>query len=245
MEKIQFQAELREKTGKGIARETRRTGFIPAILYGPGVEPILMKIVKKLAERTIIHLESHNVMADLILKKDGKDETIKTVVKEIQIEPVTREILHIDFYQLRMDKLIVMEIPVHLLGEPIGIEQGGVLEQELREIKIEALPKDIPDKIEVDISKLSIGDTLLVKDLSLPEKVRLIEEEERVIISILAPRKVEEVETEEEEVIETDAEGEPKIISEEKVEERRKDKEEKGGKDEEKEKKEPQEKKTK
>jgi len=243
MEKIEFQGELREKTGKGVARETRRTGFIPAILYGQGTAPVLIKVIKRSTEKTVMHLESYNVMGDLVLGKNGKTETIKIIVKEIQFKPTTGEILHLDFYRVRMDKPVIMEIPVHLIGESPGIEQGGILEHELREIKLESLPKDIPNKIEVDITNLNIGDVLFVKNLSLPEKVRLVEEEEKVVVSILAPRKIEE--EEEEEKVEEEVEAEPEVISAEKAEERRKEKEEKGEKDEEKGKKEPQEKSTK
>ena len=142
-----------------------------------------------------------------------------------------------------MDKPVIMEIPVHLIGESPGVELGGILEHGLREIKLESLPKNIPDKIEVDITNLNIGDVLFVKDLSLPEEVRLVEEEEKVVVSILAPRKVEEEAVEE--TVEETVDTEPEVISAEKADERRKEKEEKGGKDEEKGKKEPQGKSTK
>jgi len=220
MEEIKFQAEIREKVGKGSARQARRSNFIPGILYGPKEKPISIKVEKKSAEKIIRHLEGYNVMADLILKQDGKSQTIKTIVKEIQIEPITGEVLHMDFYRMRMDKSIVIGVPLHIIGESIGVKEGGVLEQELREIKIEALPKDIPEMIEVNISELKIGDTVFAKDLKLPQGVKLAEDKEKVVLSILAPMKEEVVTPVAEEVKE-----EPQVISEEKAEERRKMKE--------------------
>jgi len=224
MEEIKFQGELREKTGKGVARQARRSGFIPGVLYGQKDKPVSIKVEKKSAERIIRRIESRNVMADLVLKKDGKVQIIKTIVKEIQIEPITGEILHLDFYRMRMDKPILIGVPVYFVGESVGVKEGGVLEQELREVKVEALPKDIPEKIEVNIAELKIGDTVFARDLKLSEGVKLAEEGERVVLSVLAPMKEEEVVKVAEEV-----EAEPEVISEEKAEERRRMKEEAKG----------------
>ena len=216
MKKIEFIGRLREKTGKGGARETRREGFIPAILYGPGYEPLPIKVERKSAEKIINQLHGHNVMGDLKIS-DGKEEKIKVILKDIQFDEITGEILHLDFYRVRMDKPVVMEVPINLVGESSGVEKGGILEHELREIEIEVLPANIPEKIDVDISNLDIGDSLLVKDIEVGEGIKILEDEEKVVVSILAPEVAEEEEKEEE------VEAEPEVISEEKVEERRKE----------------------
>jgi len=216
MKKIEFIGRLREKTGKGGARETRREGFIPAILYGPGYEPLPIKVERKSAEKIINQLRAHNVMGDLKIS-DGKEEKIKVILKDIQFDEITGEILHLDFYRVRMDKPVVMEVPINLVGESPGVEKGGILEHELREIEIEVLPANIPEKIDVDISNLDIGDSLLVKDIEVGEGIKILEDEEKVVVSILAPEVAEEEEKEEE------VEAEPEVISEEKVEERRKE----------------------
>jgi len=225
MDVITFTGEIREENGKGKARQARAGGRIPGVLYGAQADTIGISVDRKETERVLRHLVSHNVMADLVLKKSDSQETIKTIVKEIQIEPVTREILHIDFYRIRMDKPVTMEIPVHLTGESIGVKQGGILDHGLRELKIEALPANLPDKIDVDISALNIGDALLVKDIKLPETVRVIDDAERVVIAVLAPTKEEEPEVAEVAVTE-EVPTQPEVISAEKVEERRKAKEE-------------------
>ncbi|MCD6221725.1 50S ribosomal protein L25/general stress protein Ctc [bacterium] len=222
MEKIEFTAEIREGKGKKITRKLRQNDYIPAILYGYGIEPLLLKLKRKGTERIIRHLESHNVMGDLLIEKNGKKEKVKVVLKEVQVDPVKERILHLDFYQVRMDKPITLTVPLHFTGEAPGIEKGGILDEEMREVTIECLPKDVPDFIKVDISSLDIGETLLVKDIKTDEKIKILEDEEKVVVSILAPKVVEVEEEEEEEVKE-----EPEVITEEKAEERRKEKEEK------------------
>jgi large subunit ribosomal protein L25 len=231
MEQITFNAESREKTGKGAARQLRREGFIPGILYGADSEPVLIKLDRKTSEKILGHLESYNVMANLVLKGEKRKKTVKTVLKEVQMDPLKGRVLHLDFNKIRMDKPIVMEIPVHLIGESPGIEAGGVLEHEMREIQLEALPADMPELIEVNIANMDIGDVILVKDIQFPEKVKTVEEEERTVVSIHKPReeKEEEEEVEEEVVAAEEVETEPEVISEEKAEERRKEKEEKEG----------------
>lgn len=224
MEKIEFVAEIREGTGKKITRKLRSSNYIPGILYGYNISPVLLKLERKHVERIIRHLESHNVMGDLLIESEGKKKKSKVVLKEVQVDPIKERILHVDFYQVRMDKPITITAPLHFTGEAPGIEKGGILDEEMREISIECLPKDVPEFIEVDISSLDIGDTLLVKDLKVPEKIKVLEEDERVVVSILAPKAVESEEEKEEEEV---TEKEPEVITEEKAEERRKEKEEK------------------
>lgn len=225
MENIQFNAEERQEKGKGVARKLRASGFIPGVLYGPGYEPVHLKIEKKKAEDIIRKLEAHNVMADLVIEKNGKKETIKTILKEIQIDPIVGDILHLDFYRIRMDHTVRMEVPVHLVGSAPGVEKGGILEQELRELQIQALPDKVPAVIEVDISNLDIGHAILVKDIVLPEGVSAVDDPEKVVVTVLAPKaeKVEVAEEGAEVVAETPAE--PEVISQKEVEERRSEKE--------------------
>ena len=225
MEKIEFTAEIREGKGKKITRKLRQNDYIPAILYGYGIEPLLLKLKRKGTERIIRHLESHNVMGDLLIEKNEKKEKVKVVLKEVQVDPVKERILHLDFYQIRMDKPITLTIPLHFTGEAQGIEKGGILDEEMREVMIECLPKDVPDFIKVDISSLDIGETLLVKDIKTDEKIKILEDEDKVVVSILAPKAVEVEEEEEKE--EEEVQEEPEVITEEKAEERRKEKEEK------------------
>ncbi|MCX8081869.1 MAG: 50S ribosomal protein L25/general stress protein Ctc [bacterium] len=225
MDKIQFTAEEREGIGKGVARKLRAGGFIPAVLYGPGYEPIPLKVEKKSAEDIIRKLESHNVMADIVIKKGKKKETVKTILKDIQTDPIRGDILHLDFYRISMDHSVRMGIPVHLVGESPGIEKGGILEQELRELQVQALPDRIPALIEVDVSNLDIGHAILVKDIVLPEGVSLVDDPEKVVVTVLAP-KAEKIEVEEgAEAVVSEVPTEPEVITQKEAEERRREKE--------------------
>ncbi|HOK56826.1 MAG TPA: 50S ribosomal protein L25 [bacterium] len=221
MEKVVFVAEIREGKGKGTARKLRSKGYIPGILYGPDTEPVPIKLEKKSSEKIILHLTSHNIMAEMKLKKNGQEETIQVVLKDIQTDPIKDEIIHLDFYKLSSERPVIMEIPVIIKGKSIGEEKGGILEHELREIKVEGLPGNIPENIEIDIKDLDFGHAILVKDIKMPEGVKILEDENRVVVTVLKPKeeKVEEVKVEE--TVE-----EPKVISQEKVEERRREKEE-------------------
>jgi len=228
MDKIQFTAETREGKGKGVARKLRTSGFIPGILYGAGHEPCSIRIEKKSAENIIRKLESHNVMADLMLKEGkGKPEAIKTLVKDIQMDAIKGDVLHMDFYRIRMDQQVRMGVAVHLIGLAPGVEQGGILDQEIRELQVQALPDKIPSKIEVDVSALVIGSSLTVKDIILPEGVSTVEEAERIVVAVLAPKaeKVEEEAAEAETAAAEATAAEPEVISEKEAAERRREKE--------------------
>ncbi|MCM8766568.1 MAG: 50S ribosomal protein L25 [Candidatus Omnitrophica bacterium] len=220
MEKIVFIAEVREGKGKGFARKLRSKGYIPGILYGPDIDPIPLKLEKKTNEKIIFHLTSHNIIAEMKLKKNGDEQTIQVVLKDIQTDPIKDEIIHLDFYKLSSERPVILEIPVVIKGKSIGEEKGGILEQELREIKLEGLPGNIPEKIEIDIKNLDFGHAILVKDIKVPDGVKILEDEKKVVVTVLRPKEgiAEEVKVEE-------IQEEPKVISQEKVEERRKEKE--------------------
>ncbi|MCM8818285.1 MAG: 50S ribosomal protein L25 [Candidatus Omnitrophica bacterium] len=220
MKKVIFSAEIREGKGKGHARKLRMNGYIPGIIYGPGINPIPIKLEKIKTEKIIKHLSSHNVMAEISLKKNGDQEKIAVILKDIQVDPIKNEILHLDFYKLSSDKSLIMEIPIIIKGKSLGEEKGGILEHELREIKVEGLPDKLPESIEVDISNLDIGHAILVKDINVPEEIKILEDPDKVVLTILKPKEIVE-EEKVEEVIE-----QPTVITQEKVEERRKEKEE-------------------
>lgn len=220
MEKIVFFAEEREGIGKGFARKLRAAGYIPAILYGPDIEPLPIKLEKKDVERIIRLLSSHNVMAEMKLKINDKEEKFSVILKDIQTDPIKDEIIHLDFYKLSGDRTIVMEVPIIIKGKSIGESKGGILEQELREVKIEGLPNKIPEAIEIDVSQLDFDHAILVKDIKLPEGLKIVEDKEKVVVTVLQPKEtVEEVKPEQ-------VTAEPEVITHEKVEERRREKEE-------------------
>ncbi len=200
MENLVLNIERREELGKGGARRLRRAGYIPAILYSPHKDDpeVPIKILKKEFHKIFSGDAEHHV---LNLKLE--DEELMAVIKEIQRDPIKSDVLHVDFFKVFKGEKVIVEVPIELIGEAKGVKKGGILEHLLREIEIEAIPSQIPDAIEVDVSDLDLGDTVLVEDLKLPEGVEAITPLETAVVSILSPIKeetgeeVEEEETEE------------------------------------------------
>ncbi|MEA3509063.1 MAG: 50S ribosomal protein L25 [candidate division NC10 bacterium] len=186
MEFVDLKVERRTGTGKGVARELRRRGQIPAILYGEG-EPIPLTADPKVLLRALVTEAGENVILNLTIV-DGKDFTRKAMVKEVQVDPVTGKPLHADFLAISMERPIEVEVPVEVAGVPEGVkEKGGILDQILREIRVRCLPVAIPDRIGLDVSSLDIGDVLHVSDLPIPEGVELLTDREQAVVTVTAP----------------------------------------------------------
>ncbi len=204
---IKINAEKRNLGKKSNLTELRKEGFIPGIIYGDGQEGI--KIAFNTRDYTREYKKSIGEVAFFDITVDGK--TYKTFIKEKQIHPLTREIVHIDFLELHKGKSITIDIPVNFDGEAPGIKEGGVLEIIHRKIKITCLPKNIPEEIKVDISALNIGDSIHFSDISISENVETNLADNATIVTLSLPKIVEEPEEEEEEEIE----GEEGIETEE------------------------------
>ncbi len=221
MEKIEFKAKPRKQTGKGACYKIRQSGLIPGILYGTSKENWVILLEKKPTEKNLKELKGHSVIANLILEDNGNSQTYKTIVKEIQYNPITKDILHIDFNLIRSDKPIVMQVPLNFTGECPGVKEGGILEHHLWELKVEALPDRIPDSINVDISTLAIGKSLFVKDIIISEEIKILTDLDHALVTVVAPK--------EEEVTAAAPTAEeikqPEVITQEVAEERRKEKE--------------------
>lgn len=198
METFQLEANHRKSTGKGQARALRRQGLIPAVLYGPKIESMLLTISD--FDLGKIHKESggEHVILDLVIKNGGT-QNITAMIKDMQTAPVTRQCLHVDFYEISLDEEITLKVPVELTGKSIGVERGGFLQLVRHGLEVSCLPADIPDKIEVDVSDLDIGDSVHVEDIDLGEKVKLIFDSNFTVATLVAPT-VEEEEVPEEEL---------------------------------------------
>lgn len=187
MEKILLRAEKRTEVGKGAARTLRRQGMLPAVLYGGGIStPIKLQrkeIIKLFSsgaiERTLIAIELSDGNA-------GKTDYL-ALIKDYQFDPVKKELLHIDFIEISLEKKIRITVPVVITKEPAGVKKGGILQHLLREVQIECLPARIPERIEVDAGGLEIGHTLHVSDLVLEAGVRVLDDPQAVILTISAP----------------------------------------------------------
>ncbi len=212
MEKINLEAEVREKTGKGSSGRLRRTGYIPAILYGTKEEAQSLIVNTKDLERALSSEAGENVIISL---KVG-DKTRTVIVKELQTDPVRRNLLHVDLCQISLREKLKASVPIEVRGEAPGVKEGGILQHRLREIEVECLPTEIPESISVDVSGLGIGDSLHVKDLRVTGDIKILVDGEESVVSIVPPT-IEEVAppTPEEVVAEPEVIGEEEVPSEE------------------------------
>ncbi|MFQ5479766.1 MAG: 50S ribosomal protein L25 [Thermodesulfobacteriota bacterium] len=196
MEEISLPAGIRNVTGRAVARSLRREGMTPAVLYGPGIEKSLpLSLNRKELER-VLHLSAG---ANVIVTLDIEGGDKKTAMfKEVVRHPVHDTIEHVDLIHVIYGTLITVEVPLHITGKAKGVVLGGIVQHGVRQMTVECLPRAIPDSIDVDITELDLGDAIHIKDVILPEGVKLADDEELTVLSIVAPAAEEEVKTEEE-----------------------------------------------
>ena len=215
MDFIELKTESRTVFGKGAARKLRSTGIIPAILYGPGSDTMPL-MLNTHTFRIALQKNSGTPIFNLTI---GNDQEISkfAMLKELQTDPLSRQILHADFYELSMDRKIKAKVPVVIIGKCIGIEMGGMLQTIRREIEVFCLPSEIPEKIELDVTDLSIGDSIHINDIKLDGDLEIPNEANFTILTVLSPKLEEEEETEETEEGEEGEEGEEKESEEDDV----------------------------
>lgn len=193
MERVQLSARRRDAVGKNTARKLRRTGQVPAVVYGRGMNALPVVVDGK-ALRGALHTHAGlNVLIDLALS-DG-DLTAQTVmVKEIQRDVFAREaITHVDFHTIDLTETVEAHVPLTFIGTPKGVTEGGVLEIHLRDLLVECLATQIPESIEVDVSALVIGHAVHVSDLHVPAEVTVVVSPGEVVALVTTPKVVEEV----------------------------------------------------
>lgn len=180
---VELKAEPRSEAGKGPARRLRAQGKVPAVLYGPEVETQRVSV----DARQMWHALHTDAGANVLINLAVDGETYLTLPREIQRDIVRGTLLHVDFLRIRRDVAIQVDVPIHLVGESVGVKEGGVVEHHLWELKVEVLPTDVPESLEADISALAIGDSLHVSDLSVPDNVTVITPLEETLVSVVPP----------------------------------------------------------
>ena len=200
MEKIDLQASLRETVGNGPARVLRQAGRIPAILYGRNTEPVLLSVDSKELEQILGKGSFGQFILNLVIQ-NGKKVTKAAMIKELQTHPVSGQLIHIDFYEIDMKRQIKVMVPVVTTGKSIGVEEGGMLNIVRRELEVFCLPGDIPESFEIDISEMTIGDSVHLEDVPLGDNVEVVSDVNYTVVTVLSPK------VEEEEVPEEDEEG--------------------------------------
>ena len=186
MERPVLTAEIREEVGKEKAKKLRSKGLIPAIFYGPRSQTIPLVIQSKELAKALQTEAGENVLIDLDIRKGDQSDRKVVMLKDIHIDPLQRITLHTDFYEVTMDQMVTVEVPIHLVGKPEGTKMGGILEQVRRAIQVQCLPTDIPKGIDVDVSPLKIGDSIHVQDIQ-AEKVKIISETNFTIATVVPP----------------------------------------------------------
>jgi large subunit ribosomal protein L25 len=216
MPEIVVAAETRTETGKNVNRRLRTRGLIPGVLYGAKSETTPVSVSPKEIGSILRSATGENTLFDLDLQ--GKRRRV--ILKEFQVEPIKGRILHADFYEVALDKTLEVKVHVELTGVPVGVKvQGGILDFVTRELEVECLPTDIPERIVVDVSELELGKHVRVGELEMPEKVKLLTDPGLVVAHVVTPRAEEEVAPAAEAVpAEGEAPAEPEVIKKGKAE---------------------------
>jgi large subunit ribosomal protein L25 len=187
MEQIQLKGNIRETKGKQAAKRMRADGQVPAVVYHRGEEPVSIAVSDKEISKILNAHAGENILINLTIEK-AKKKTRAVIIKEIQQDPVKRFILHVDFNEISLSERITVDVEVVTKGESIGVKQdGALLEQVLREIKISCLPTDIPKSIEIDISALKVNDSIHVKDIVVSDKIKVLTDPDVLIVQVRLP----------------------------------------------------------
>jgi large subunit ribosomal protein L25 len=206
-ERIKLTVKERESRGSADSRRLRKQGFIPGVLYGKGKSSYAICVPERELRRVLTGAGGLHAILDVVL--EGQATTHASILKDYQQDPIRGHISHIDLQEVRLDQPIQASVTVQLIGEPAGVKEGGVLSQVQREINVEALPMEIPEHIDLDVTGMAIGDTLRLADLAPVEGVTYLDDpEETVLASVGLPAREIEPEPEEPEEGEELAEGE-------------------------------------
>jgi large subunit ribosomal protein L25 len=205
MAEVTLEVTRRENTGKEVAKKLRRDGRVPAVVYGGHRDPVAITVDRKSISE-LIKKSEHGMRSVFLLKMAGSDQQRHAMIKELTINPISRKMTHIDFVRVVMDEMVKVMVPVHLTGTAIGVKEGGLLDFQVRDLHVECLPNAIPDSIDVDVTALGHHDYLRVKDLKLPEGVKVSDDPERVVVGVTHAKVEAAVEVAEPGV------GEPEVI---------------------------------
>jgi len=209
MEKVVVEAKERKTINKRSRNILRNEGRVPGVLYGSRLEPIPIDVTRAVIHPLVFTAKTHL----LSLKLDGHEE-YDCIIKDVQFDPVSDEVVHFDLIGLTLDEKIQLEVPIRILGSAVGVKEGGLLQESMHKLNVECLPKNIPQSLEIDVTELNIGDTIHVADLNF-EHITIINPEDTIVVSVVLPKVEKEAEPDEEgeELAEEEGAVEPEVIS--------------------------------
>jgi large subunit ribosomal protein L25 len=212
MASASLSAKAREERGKGPARELRRQGRIPAVIYGRGEETRAISLDSHEFERLAAKVSLDNTILTLQIG-DGRGAEVRALVREVQTHPYRPQVVHVDFYQIHANEPVDVTIPIHLTGTAAGVREGGMLQVVMHDLPVRCLPDRIPESIEADVSSLTIGDSLHISDLAVPEGVEVRADSEQTVCSVQPPAVATLEEPAAEAAAASAAEPEPEVIT--------------------------------
>ncbi len=202
MEKILIKADKRSERGKGGARSLRRMGMLPAVVYSEG-NSTPIKVNRKEMAKLISSGAGEHALITIELNENGEKTAEHSVlVKDYQNDPVTEKLLHVDFMEVSLEKVVTVTVPLVITTRPVGVKMGGILQHRMREVEVECLPTRIPSRIEVDAGFVEIGHSLHVRDLPRHEGVKIVDDPGEVVLTVTAPVEEAPAEAAEEEAAE-------------------------------------------
>ena len=205
MAEAELKVEKREKQSKSLLKQMRREGKMPGVFYTHGETAVPIAIDRKAFQGLLLR------RVNLFDLDFGKGQKKPSIIREMQIDPIKGDIIHVDLYGIKTSEKVAIKVPLNFIGTPIGVkEMGGILEHPMREIEIECLPKDIPDRIDVEVGELAVHESLRVEDIEL-EKIKILTDTQALVANVVPP-KVEVVEVEEA-VLEEEEGEEPEVIT--------------------------------
>ena len=190
METLEIEVNARQPGSKHQARRLRREGKIPAVLYGPKVQPLALELNRKDFSNRVAGLEGSHLVRMKSASTTLADKV--ALVKEMQYHPITGDVIHADFYEVDLTARIEVSVPLHFVGKGAGVVRGGILQPIVREIQVECLPLDIPQYFDVDVSGLDIGDSVHIEDLPMPEGVTAVYDSNFALVTVATPTVEEE-----------------------------------------------------
>lgn len=216
MEEVILEAQKRQDVGSGKVHRLRKRALLPAVVYGEGKMPLSIQLAAKDFAHMIGVHKGESFVVKLRIKDGVQSEDKSVLIKQIQHDPKSDDVIHIDFHEISLTKTIRVKVPVVAIGEAVGVKRdAGMLDHIMWELEIECLPTQIPESIEVDVANLKIGDSLHVKDISLPQGVKVLHDPEAAVLAVVMPTK-EEAAPAAEEAAAGETKAEPEVIKEKK-----------------------------